>query len=139
VQVFFCRSVAEPQRDLGAQASPSRTRSPDPKVMVELLADDEGTGTSPPVAGEKRTTPPPMADSRTASTPRADDAGAEGVVGDVGTPASPRIIDVNPISARPGGDNDLVKDQAQIEQAPGGPGMSSAHVPDSSTSPMLPL
>jgi hypothetical protein len=62
-----------------------------------------------------------------------------GAVGDVGTPASPRIIDVDPISSRPAGaDDDRVKDQAQIDQAPGGPGMSGAEVPDSSpTSPRL--
>jgi hypothetical protein len=38
-----------------------------------------------------------------------------------------RIIDVVPISARPGGVvDDLIKDQAQIDQASGGPGTSSA-------------
>jgi hypothetical protein len=54
-------------------------------------------------------------------------------------PASPRIIDVDPISSRPAGaDDDRVKDQAQIDQAPGGPGMSGAEVPDfSPTSPRL--
>jgi hypothetical protein len=72
--VFLCRLIAEPQRDLGAQASPSRTRSPDPKVVVESLVDDAGTATPLPAAGEKRTTPPPPADSRTASPPRVDDA-----------------------------------------------------------------
>jgi hypothetical protein len=73
--VFLCRSVVEPQRDLGAQASLSRTRLPDPRVVVESLADDVGTATPPPAAGEKRTTPPSAADSRTASPPRADDTG----------------------------------------------------------------
>jgi hypothetical protein len=108
--------------------------------MVESLADDAGTTTPPLAAGEKRTTPPSMADLRTASPPRADDAGAGGVVGDVGTQASLRIIDVDPISARPGGvDDDLVKDQAQIDQAPGGLEMPGAQVPDYSvTSPRLP-
>jgi hypothetical protein len=138
--VFLCRSVAEPQHDLGAQASPSRTRSPDPKVVVESLADNARTATPPSVAGEKRTTPPAAADSRTASPPHTDDTGAGGAVGDIRTPASPRIIDVDPINARPGGvDNNLVKDQAQIDQAPGGPGTFGARVPDSSpTSPRLP-
>jgi hypothetical protein len=130
--VLLCRSVAEPQHDLGAQASPSRTRSSDPKAVVESLADDAGTTTPPLAAGEKRTTPPPAADSRAASPPRAGDVGAGGAVGDVGTPASPRIIDVGPISSRPSGVGDyLVKDQAQIDQAPGGPGTSGAQVPDS--------
>jgi hypothetical protein len=41
--------------------------------------------------------------------------------------ASPRIIDVDPISARPAGaDDDLVKDQPQIGQALGGPGTFGA-------------
>jgi hypothetical protein len=113
--LLLCRSVAEPQRNLGAQASPSRTRSPDPKVVVESLTDDVGTANPPLAAGERRTTSPSVADSRTRSPPRVDDTGAGGAVGDVGTLASSRIIDVDPISARPAGaDDDLVKDQAQI-------------------------
>jgi hypothetical protein len=66
--------------------------------------------------------------------------GAGGVVGDVGTPASPRIIDVDPISSRPAGaDDGLVKDQPQIDQAPRGPGTSGAQVSiSSSPSPRLP-
>jgi hypothetical protein len=123
--VLLCTSVVEPQRDLGAQASPSRTRSSDPKVVLDSLANDAGMATPPPAVGERRTTPLPPADSRTRSPPRAGDVGAGGVVGDVGTPASPRIIDVDPISSRPTrANNDMVKDQAQIGQAPGGPGTS---------------
>jgi hypothetical protein len=55
-------------------------------------------------------------------------------------PASPMIIDVDPISSRPGGaDDDLVKDQPRIDQAPRGPGTSGTQVPDSSSSsPRLP-
>jgi hypothetical protein len=49
----LCRSVAEPQRDLGAQASPSRTRSPDPKVVAQSLVDDARTANPPPAADEK--------------------------------------------------------------------------------------
>jgi hypothetical protein len=90
--MFLCRSVAESQRNLGAQASPSRTRSSNPKVVVDSLVDDAGTATPPPVAGERRTTPLPMADLRTGSPPRAGDVGARGVVGDVGTPDSPRSL-----------------------------------------------
>jgi hypothetical protein len=47
---------------------------------------------------------------------------------------------VDPISSIPAGvDDDLVKDLAQIDQAPRGPGTSGAHVPDcSSMSPRLP-
>jgi hypothetical protein len=68
--MFLCRSVVEPQHDLGAQASPSRTRSSDPKVVMDSLADDARTATPPPAAGESGTTPPPVVDSGTGS-PRA--------------------------------------------------------------------
>jgi hypothetical protein len=78
----------EPQRDLGAQASPSRTRSPDPKVMGESLADDARTATPPLGAAENRATSLPVADSRVVSPPCTIEAGEGGVVGDVGTPAS---------------------------------------------------
>jgi hypothetical protein len=46
-------SVAEPQRNLGAQASPSRTRSPDPKVVAQSLVDDARTATPPPTTDER--------------------------------------------------------------------------------------
>jgi hypothetical protein len=102
------------------------------------LADDAGTTTPPLATGESRTTPLLVANSRTGSPPLADDAGAGGVVGDVRTSASPRIIDVDPISSRPARVDDLIKDQAQIGQASGGPGTSGAQVPNSSlTSPRL--
>jgi hypothetical protein len=74
---------------------------------VDSLADDAGTATSPPGAAEKRTTSPPVVDLRVASPQRAGDAGEGSTIGDVGTPASPRIIDVDPISSRP---DDLVND-----------------------------
>ena len=115
-------------------------RSPDPKVVAQSLVDDARTATPPPAADERGATPPPATDSRTATPPPADDAGAGGAVGDVGTSASPWVIDVDPISARPGGmEEDLVKDQAQIDQALKGPGTSGTQVPDSSpSSPRLP-
>jgi hypothetical protein len=50
--MYLCRLVAEPQRDLGTQASPSHTRLPDPKVVVESLTDDELTATPLPGVGE---------------------------------------------------------------------------------------
>jgi hypothetical protein len=107
---------------------------------VESLADNAGTTTPPPAVSEKRTTLPLVADLRTVSPSSADDVGAGGAVGDVRMPASPRIIDVDPINARPGGvDDDLIKDQAQIDQAPGGLETSGAQVPNSSpTSLSLP-
>jgi hypothetical protein len=80
-----------------------------------------------------------MADSRVASPPRVVEAGEGATVGDVGAAVSPRIIDIDPISARPAGADDLVKDQPQIDQAPRGPGTSGAQVPESSSSsPRLP-
>jgi hypothetical protein len=49
------------------------------------------------------------------------------------------IIDVDPISSRPGGADDLVRDQPQIDQALRGLGTFGAQVPDSSSSsPRLP-
>jgi hypothetical protein len=52
---------------------------------------------------------------------------------------SPNIIDVDPISVVPGGAEDLVRDQPQINLVPGGPETSSAQVPpSSSSSPRLP-
>jgi hypothetical protein len=90
---------------------------------VESLTDDARMATPLPGAAEKKTTSPLVAVSRVASPPRAGDAGLGGVVGGVGTPDSPRIIDVDPINSRPvGADDDLVKDQPQIDQAPRGPG-----------------
>jgi hypothetical protein len=43
-----------PQDDLGVPASPSRTRSPDPKVVGEVLADDARTATPPGGATKSR-------------------------------------------------------------------------------------
>jgi hypothetical protein len=61
---LLCRSVAEPQGDLGAPTSPSRMRSPDPTDVGEALADDARTTTPPRGAAESRATSPPVADSR---------------------------------------------------------------------------
>jgi hypothetical protein len=130
-----CRLVAEPQRDLGALASAYHTRSPDPRGAAQSLVDDARTTTPPPAADERLATLPLATDSRMATLLCGDEAGAGGALGDVGTSASPLIIDVDPISARPGGvDEDLVR-----VQAPQGPGTSCAQVPDSSlSSPRLP-
>jgi hypothetical protein len=136
--VLLCRLVAEPQHDLGAPASLSRTRSPDPEVVGESLVDDAWTATPPQGAVESRATSPPVADSRVVSPTRAVEAGEGATVGDVGAVASPRIIDVDPISARPVRANDLVKDQPQIDQALRDPGTSGAQVPKSSSSLRLP-
>jgi hypothetical protein len=68
-------------------------------------------------------TPPPAADARVATPPLSADAGAPGTVGGIRASTSSLDIDVDPISAMPSGtDEDLVRDRAQIEQAPKDPG-----------------
>jgi hypothetical protein len=128
------RPVVGLQGDLGAPTSPSHMRSPDPTVMGEALADDARTVTPPWGETESRATSPPAADSRVDSPSHSIEAGGGANVGDVGAMTSPRVIDVDPISARPAGAEDLIKDQPQIDQAPGGPGTSGAQVPQSSPS-----
>jgi hypothetical protein len=115
------------------------TRSSEPQVVGEALADDAHTATPPPGAVESRATSPPVADSRLETPPRAADAGGATSIGDVGGTTSPTVIDVDPISTRPAGAEDLVRDQPQIDQAPGGPGTSGTQVlQPSSSSPRLP-
>jgi hypothetical protein len=127
-----------PQDDLGAATSPSRMRSAEPTVVGEALADDARTSTPSRGAVESRVTSSLVADSRVETAPCAVEAGGVSA-GDIGATTSPTIIDVDPISAVPGGAEDLVMDQPQIDQAPGGQGTSGAHVPrTSSSSPRLP-
>jgi hypothetical protein len=123
-----------PQDDLIAPDSPSRTRSADLKVMGEALADNAQTGTPPRGAAQSRAASPLVESTGVASPPRAIEAGEGTSIGDVGVTTSPRIIDVDPISARPATAEDLMKDQPQIDQAPRGPGTSGAQVPESSSS-----
>jgi hypothetical protein len=81
---------------------------------------------------------PSMADASVGTPPRAADAGGASA-GDVGATASPAVIVVDPISSVPGGTDDLVGGQAQIDLATGGSGTSGAQVPPfSSSSPRLP-
>jgi hypothetical protein len=83
-------------------------------------------------------TSPPVVDTRVDSPPRAAE-GVETSAGDVGAMTSPTIIDVDPIRTVPGGCEDLVGDQPQIDLAPEGLETSGAHVPpSSSSSPRLP-
>jgi hypothetical protein len=92
----FCRSDVQPQSDLGAQASPSRTRSPDHEVGVQTLVDNAGM-----------TTPPPAADVVT-----------RGSVDDVRATTSPPIINVDPFNAVPSTSaQDVTADPIQIEQS----------------------
>jgi hypothetical protein len=130
--VLPCRPVTRPQGGLGAPPSPSRTRSPEPQVVGEALADDAHTATPPRGEVESRTTSPPVVAARVETPPR-------GSAGDVGATTSTMIIYIDPISVVPGGAKDLVRDQPQIDLAPGGPEASRAQVPPSSTSrPRLP-
>jgi hypothetical protein len=114
--VWPCRPVTRPQGGLGAPSSPSRTRSHEPTDVGETLADDARTATLPRGAVESRVTSPPVVDSRVETPPRVFEAGGASA-GDVGTTTSPTIIDVDPISAIPGGAEDLVRDQPQIDLA----------------------
>jgi hypothetical protein len=66
--------------------------------------------TLPRGAAESRVDSPPVADTRVVSSPRAVEAGEGVAVGDVRAAVSPRLIDVDPISARPAEVGDLVKD-----------------------------
>jgi hypothetical protein len=133
------RPVVEPQGDLGVPDSPSRTRLPELSVVGEALADDARTATPPQGAVESRAVSPPVVNSGVETPPHVVEA-VEGVsAGDIRATTSPRIIDVEPISARPAGIEDLVRDQPQIDQAPVGPGTSGAQLPQSSSSsPRLP-
>jgi hypothetical protein len=80
----------------------------------------------------------PVADTRVNTPPRTTEA-VEASVGDVRATTSPTIIEVDPIRAVPGGAEDLVRDQLQIDLAPGGPETSGAQVLQSSySSPRLP-
>jgi hypothetical protein len=136
--VLPCRPVTSPQGGLSAPSSPSRTRSPEPQVVGEALADDARTATPTRGAVESRATSPPVAAAKVETPPHATDAGGASV-GDVGTTTSPTIIDADPISAVPSGVKDLVRDHPQIDLAPEGPETSGVQIPpSSSSSPRLP-
>jgi hypothetical protein len=60
--------------------------------------------------------------------------GVETSAGGVGVTTSPTVVDVDPIRAVPDGERDVAEDQPQIDLAPGGPEVSGAQEPPSSTS-----
>jgi hypothetical protein len=68
-------------------------------------------------AAEGRATSPLVADAKVDTPPRAADTGGASA-GDVGATTTPAVIDVDPICAVPGGADDLVRDQPQIDLAP---------------------
>jgi hypothetical protein len=89
-------------------------------------------------AVENVVTSPPVADARV-GTPSCITEVVGISAGDIGAMASPTIIDADPISAVAVGAEDLVRDQPQIDLAPGGPEAFGTHVPPSSSScPSLP-
>jgi hypothetical protein len=73
--MLICRPEVVPQDDLVTMASPSRTRSPDLKVVGEALADDVRTATPPRGAAESRAASLPVADTGVASPPCAVEVG----------------------------------------------------------------
>jgi hypothetical protein len=132
------QASARPQGGLGAPPFPSCTRSPEPRVVGEALADDARTATPPRGEVESMATSPPVAAARVETPPRTADAGGT-CSGDVGATTSPTIIDADPISAVPGGAEDLFRDQPHIDLALGGPETSGSQgPPSSSSSPRLP-
>jgi hypothetical protein len=114
-------------------ASPSCTRSPEPQVAGEALVDDARTTTPTRGLAEGATTSPPVTDTRAGSSLHTTE-GVDTSVGGVGTTTSPTAVDVDPIRAVPNGARDVAEDQPQIDLSPGGPEVSSAQVPPSSTS-----
>jgi hypothetical protein len=79
-----------------------------------------------------------MAFARVETPSRVVEAG-EASTGGVGASTSLAVIDVDPISVVPSGAEVLVRDQPQIDLAPGGPKTFDVQVPpSSSSSPRLP-
>jgi hypothetical protein len=114
-------------------SSPSRTRSPETQVVGEVLADDARTTTPTQGVVEGVVVSPLVADMGAGSPSRA----AEGVgtsTRDVGATTSPTIVNIDPIRTVPGGAEDVVADQPQIDWALGGPEASGVQVHPSSTS-----
>jgi hypothetical protein len=116
-----------------APSSPSRKRSPEPLVAGEALVDDARTTTPTRGVAEGVTASPAVTDTRAGSSLHAAE-GVETSAGGVGATTSPTVVDVDPIRAVLDGARDVAKDQPQIDLAPGGPEVSGAQVPPSSTS-----
>jgi hypothetical protein len=128
-----CRPAAGPQAVPVAPSSPSRTRSPEPLVTGEALVDDARTTTPTRGVAEGVTTSPSVTDTRAGSSLNATE-GVETSAGGVGATTSPTVVDVDPIRVVPDGARDVAEDQPQIDLASGGPEVSGAQVPPSSTS-----
>jgi hypothetical protein len=109
--------VAIPRGVSVAPSSPSHTRSPEPQVVGKALADDARTTTLPRGVAEGVATSPPVNDTR-AGSPLRTTEGVGTSAGEVGATTSPTILDVDPIRTVPGGTEDMVGDQPQIDLAP---------------------
>jgi hypothetical protein len=96
--------------------------------------DDVRTATPTRGVAEGATTSSPVANTRAGSSLHVAEGVETSAGGGVGATTSPTIVDVDPIRAVPDGARDVTEDQPQIDLAPGGPGVSGAHVPPSSTS-----
>jgi hypothetical protein len=130
--------VARPQGVPVAPSSPSCTRSLEPQVVGEALADDVRTTTLPRGVVEGVAASPPVTDTRAGSPLHTAEAVGTSA-GQVGAMTSPTIIDVDPIRTVPGRTEDVVGDQPQIDLASGGPETSGTQVsPSSTSSPRLP-
>jgi hypothetical protein len=95
---------------LATPASPSRTRSPEPRVAGEALVDDARTATPTRGVAEGATTSSPVTDTGVGSSLHAAE-GVETSVGGVGATTSPTVVDVIPIRAVPVGARDVAEDQ----------------------------
>jgi hypothetical protein len=128
-EVFLlCGPMARPQGVPVAPSSPSRTRSFEPQVVGEALADDARTATQTRGMAEGLTTSPPVTAMRAGSSLHTAE-GVESAAGEVGAMTSPTIVDVDHIRVVPGGTEDVARDPPQIDLAPGGPEASNAQVP----------
>jgi hypothetical protein len=89
-----------------APSSPSRTRSLEPRVVGEALADVARTTTPPRGIADGVETSPLVIDTR-AGSPLRTTEGVETSAGEVGATTSPTIIDVDPIRTVPGRSEDV--------------------------------
>jgi hypothetical protein len=83
--------------------------------MGETLADDAWTASPPQEAVGSRAASPPVPDLRVESPPRTVEAGGVTFAGYIWVVTPLGVIDVDPISTRPTGAQDLIRGQPQID------------------------
>jgi hypothetical protein len=81
----------------------------------ETLVDDAQTASPPLEAVGSRAASPPVPDSRVESPSRTVEAGGVTSAGDIRAVTPLGVIDVDPISTRPTGAQDLIRGQPQID------------------------